>query len=100
VTIRGRKINNNEVHVFFEDRSRRLDPKLRAEIFFPLTQSVPIPFGNLIKQNNKVSGKYLPLFLAKTLVPSLTDCSDDDDLKNKPYGHRFMMQFPLAESFS
>lgn len=99
VTIKCEKIDN-QVNVFLEDNSRRLDTKLRAQIFSPLTQAIPIPFDNLIYQGEKVSGKYLPLFLAKTLVPSLTDCSDDEDLKDKSYGHRFMMQFPSAKSFT
>jgi ActR/RegA family two-component response regulator len=105
--------------IIFEDRSQRLNTKLRENMFAPFTQAVPIPLtfdeGENAKQGasaetasgdtatgemrRKHAGRYLPLYLAKMLVEgryhgTLEDHSDDEDLKDRSYGHRIVMQFP------
>lgn len=104
--------------IIFEDRSQRLNTKLRVNMFAPFTQAVPVPLiydDEKAKQDaaaeaalediatgetrRKHAGRYLPLYLAKMLVEgryhgSLEDHSDDEDLKDRSYGHRIVMQFP------
>ncbi|MGA9994546.1 MAG: response regulator [Pyrinomonadaceae bacterium] len=91
--------------VIFEDRSQRLNKKLRDEMFVPFAQGVPVPFATEAKteqpedDEDKPEGRYLPLYLAKMLVEgryhgSLRDQSDDEDIKDLKYGHRIVMQFP------
>ncbi|MDT4896473.1 MAG: hypothetical protein QOH25_1550 [Acidobacteriota bacterium] len=98
--------------VIFEDNSQRLNKKLRADIFAPFTQAVPVPFTSEFEidrqdavvetvageTRRKHAGRYLPLYLAKMLVEgryhgTLEDHSDDEDLKDRSYGHRIVMQF-------
>jgi hypothetical protein len=92
--------------IIFEDRSQRLNKKLRADMFAPFTQAVPIPFESGVEHFDssetgefKHAGRYLPLYLAKMLVEgryhgTLEDRSDDDDLKDLSYRHRIVMKFP------
>jgi ActR/RegA family two-component response regulator len=98
--------------IIFEDRSQRLNKKLRADMFAPFTQAVPIPFEREAEHQEsnetaletsdtkrKPVGRYLPLYLAKMLVEgryhgTLEDRSDEDDLKDLSYRHRIVMQFP------
>lgn len=102
--------------IIFEDRSQRLNKKLRAEMFAPFAQAVPVPvpFGSEVEplesnetaretspfeDGRKHAGRYLPLYLAKMLVEgryhgTLEDHSDEGDLKDLPYRHRIVMQFP------
>ena len=102
--------------IIFEDKSHRLNEKLREDMFVPFTQAVPIPFMSETEvlersaaapdvaaaeggRKQKLTGRYLPLYLAKMLVEgryhgTLEDHSDDEDLKDLTYGHRIVMQFP------
>jgi ActR/RegA family two-component response regulator len=103
--------------IIFEDRSQRLNPKLRESMFAPFTQAVPVPLKYEVEKakqdaaetaledpatretRRKHAGRYLPLYLAKMLVEgryhgTLEDHSDDEDLKERSYGHRIVMQFP------
>ena len=103
--------------IIFEDRSQRLNKKLRENMFAPFTQAVPVPLtfeDEKAKQDAaetaledtatketrpRHTGLYLPLYLAKMLVEgryhgTLEDHSDDEDLKDRSYGHRIVMQFP------
>jgi CheY-like chemotaxis protein len=104
--------------VIFEDRSQRLNKKLRADMFAPFTQAVPVPFAPFTEAapaevggaapGEVVGGgvprrvsRYLPLYLAKVLVEgryhgTLKDHSDDEDIKNLSYRHRIVMRFPSA----
>lgn len=88
--------------ITFEDTSYRLDERLRAEMFAPFTQAVPIPFvgfsgKNTSGQEVKRIGRYLPLYVAKMLVEGrylgvLEDRSDE--ISGHTYGNRIVMQFP------
>ncbi|HVG21089.1 MAG TPA: response regulator [Blastocatellia bacterium] len=91
--------------IIFEDKSQRLNKKLRDEMFVPFAQGVPVPFAPEAKteqpeeDEDKPEGRYLPLYLAKMLVEgryhgSLKDHSDDEDIKDLKYGHRVVMEFP------
>ena len=103
--------------IIFEDRSQRLNTKLRENMFAPFTQAVPVPLTYQVEKarqdaaetaledtataetRRKHAGRYLPLYLAKMLVEgryhgTLEDHSDDEDLKDRSYGHRIVMQFP------
>jgi hypothetical protein len=99
--------------IVFEDKSQRLNKKLRKDMFVPFSQAVPVPFTPEVKteesqgiaaeaaagkREDKPEGRYLPLYLAKMLVEgryggSLKDHSDDVDIKDRKYGHRIVMQF-------
>jgi len=101
--------------IIFEDRSQRLNKKLRADMFAPFTQAVPVPFspdaelaeaeepgpGEAGGKPRRRGGRYLPLYLAKVIVEgryhgTLKDHSDDEDLKDLSYRHRIVMRFPPA----
>lgn len=91
----AQKDGNSEV--IFEDRSRRLSPRLRARLFEPFSTSV-------MAANSRDSGPglYLPLYLAKVLVEEkyggeLNDESDDMD---GDVGHRLVMSFKLPHTAS
>jgi ActR/RegA family two-component response regulator len=103
------KEDPNGATVIFEDRSQRLNRRLRADMFAPFTQAVPVPFAygvDVLKPeavpgeaSYTHTGRYLPLYLAKMLVEgryhgTLEDHSDDDDIKDRTYGHRIVMRFP------
>jgi CheY-like chemotaxis protein len=88
--------------ITFEDTSYRLDERLRAEMFAPFTQAVPIPFMGFARKHAagpevKSVGRYLPLYVAKMLVEGryfgvLEDRSDD--IREYTYGNRVVMKFP------
>lgn len=100
--------------IILEDKSQRLNSRLRADMFAPFTQAVPVPFvskegapepaaedgpASDADGRRRHTGRYLPLYLAKMLVEgryhgTLEDHSDDEDLKGSTYGHRIVMQFP------
>lgn len=100
--------------VIFEDRSERLNEKLRGEMFATFSQAVPVPLpsesaaaesqpaaseAGKEKGQGNLEGLYLPLYLAKMLVEgryhgTLEDHSDDEDIRGRGYGHRIVMQFP------
>jgi len=116
VTVQCRD-DSDGLTVIFEDKSQRLHEKLRLEMFAPFSQAIEIPFGFEAMtisesdtgaqfagdEKDRNLGRYLPLYLAKMLVEGryhgrLEDRSDDEDIKNKSYGHRIMMQFPRPEN--
>jgi DNA-binding NarL/FixJ family response regulator len=97
--------------ITFEDKSQRLSKKLREEMFDTFSQAVPVPLTSGPSQTSgsgatttkreeaKLQGRYLPLFLAKMLVEgryhgTLEDRSDDEDMQDRSYGHRIVMHFP------
>jgi ActR/RegA family two-component response regulator len=102
--------DQNGAIVIFEDRSQRLNKRLRADMFAPFTQAVPVPFASDVVASEKSeaasgetsykhTGRYLPLYLAKMLVEgryhgTLEDHSDDEDIRARTYGHRIVMRFP------
>jgi hypothetical protein len=103
--------NKDLVTITFEDNSHRLPQKLRDDLFAPFTQAISTPFaaiegtrgtesGAETPGGNRLnSGRYLPLYLAKMLVEGryrglLEDHSDE--IKERSYGHRIVMQFPAA----
>lgn len=82
--------------IIFEDKSQRLSKQLRNKLFTTFSQAVPVPF------TSESTGRYLPLYLAKMLVEgryhgALEDHSDDEDIQDRNYGHRIVMQFPPNE---
>lgn len=90
--------SNGMASIKFEDRSDRLDKKLRRELFAPFTQAVPVPapFAEIV---GRAGGRYLPLYLAKMLVEgryhgTLSDQSDG--ITDRNYGHRILMQLPVS----
>jgi DNA-binding response OmpR family regulator len=99
--------------IILEDNSHRLPKKLREDLFAPFTQAISTPFADLTEtkpdatredtrtsgKDSLTSGRYLPLYLAKMLVEGryrgyLEDQSDE--IKERSYGHRILMQFPMA----
>ena len=102
---------NGVATITFEDNSHRLPKKLREDLFAPFTQAISTPFADIEGARKSVSGsetlkgyrlnsgRYLPLYLAKMLVEGryrglLEDHSDE--IKDRTYGHRIVMQFPAA----
>ncbi len=91
-------------NITFEDDSQRLPKKLREELFAPFTQAISTPFADIegVSRSGKeppISGRYLPLYLAKMLVEGryrgqLEDHSDE--ITARDYGHRIVMQFPTS----
>lgn len=96
--------------IIFEDRSRRLPPRLRERLFEPFTLAVPSARslatpGRVAPESGESEFKasrhrpgYLPLYLAKTLVEEkyrgwLEDKSDEMDGE---VGHRLVMQLHKA----
>ena len=105
--------------ITFEDNSHRLPKKLREDLFAPFTQAISTPFPRIdglgrgnhgtkkkirkgepsTTSDHLNTGRYLPLYLAKMLVEGryhgiLQDHSDE--ITEHSYGHRILMQFPLA----
>jgi hypothetical protein len=99
--------------ITFEDNSHRLPKRLREDLFAPFTQAISTPFADIDGANRNANhgstgkaershlntGRYLPLYLAKMLVEGryhglLEDHSDEITERN--YGHRILMQFPAA----
>jgi CheY-like chemotaxis protein len=92
----------------FEDKSHRLPPELRRDLFAPFTQAISTPFSKITDSNLKTkeavaeaptTGRYLPLYLAKMLVEGrylgrLEDRSDA--IEGRAYGHRITMQMPTS----
>lgn len=92
--------------VIFEDKSERLPPELRRDLFTPFTQAITTPFPKIEDSKPESledaartprTGRYLPLYLAKMLVEGryrgrLEDHSDE--IKGQGYGHRIIMQLP------
>lgn len=81
---------NGDAFVIFEDRSRRLPPKLRSLLFEPFATSI------VTADDPKQSGPglYLPLYLAKILVEVKNTGSLDDrsvELEGG-LGHRLVMR--------
>jgi hypothetical protein len=105
---------NGGATVVFEDDSRRLPKKLREDLFAPFTQAISTPFDDLAAapasgerggeragKEPPLSGRYLPLYLAKMLVEGryrgiLEDHSDE--ITDKGYGHRVLMYFPRVNA--
>lgn len=100
--------------VIFEDNSVRLHRKLRAEMFAPFTQAISTPFsdieigeptpitteGEIGQRSPSNRGRYLPLYLAKTLVEGryngvLEDHSDE--IEDHSDGHRIVMHLPVLK---
>lgn len=114
VTVRSLEDDARQPTIIFEDRSERLNEKLRREMFATFSQAVPVPIPSESaaaeslpaasetrkeKGEGKPEGLYLPLYLAKMLVEgryhgTLEDHSDDADMRDRSYGHRIVMQFP------
>jgi hypothetical protein len=97
--------------VLIEDNSLRLHKRLRADLFAPFTQAISTPFSGAEmkaeaaaatvpgaeRSAGLMSGRYLPLYLAKMLVEGryhglLQDRSDE--IGEQSYGHRLLIQFP------
>lgn len=85
--------DDNASHVFFEDRSARLPPEVREQLFMPFSVSAVAPAG----AKSLGPGLYLPLFLAKMLVEEKYGGGLDDrsDELEGHVGHRLVMSFPL-----
>jgi ActR/RegA family two-component response regulator len=100
--------------ITFEDHSYRLPDKLRRDMFAPFTQAISTPFADIKSaapaggeaddktgQRSLRSGRYLPLYLAQMLVEGryhglLADRSDE--IQERHYGHRILMQLPATET--
>ena len=102
--------SNDFTKLTFIDKSRRLPNSIRDVLFEPFAQggifpSVQIPSVQIVQiegEDIPIPGRILPLYLVKKLVESrylgsLTDESDQikSDLEEEPYGHRFVLSFPL-----
>jgi DNA-binding NarL/FixJ family response regulator len=106
-------VSQGAATVLFEDNSYRLPQKLREDMFAPFTQAISIPFADIARTKPKVmgldteiaakghpnAGRYLPLYLAKMLVEGryhglLEDHSDE--IKERSYGHRIILQLSGA----
>lgn len=114
VTVRSLEDEARQPTIIFEDRSERLNEKLRREMFATFSQAVPVPLpsesaaaesqpaaseARKERGEGKPEGLYLPLYLAQMLVEgryhgTLEDHSDDADIRERSYGHRIVMQFP------
>lgn len=109
----GCETTANGATVTFEDNSQRLPKKLRDDMFAPFTQAISTPFADIASakpmaggvaattpaNSHLNTGRYLPLYLAKMLVEGryhgvLEDHSDEITERN--YGHRILMQFPVV----
>lgn len=82
----------------FEDRSRRLSPRLRAELFAPFSQAISVPFDPLADFGS--AGLYLPLYLVKMLVEGKYGgtVEDHSDEISGVHGNRIVIKFPNSES--
>jgi DNA-binding NarL/FixJ family response regulator len=81
--------------VVFQDKSRRLNNRLRERLFVPFSQAIP----RLTKKMDLAGpGLHLPLYMAKTLVElGNWGCFEDRTAElDGDLGHRFVMQFPAS----
>jgi CheY-like chemotaxis protein len=86
----------NEAVIIFTDKSNQLNEQIRKELFAPFTQSISIPFKEMVtKDGEYVSGKYLPLYIAKMIIEvkyggEILDFSHE--LEGN-LGHKFVLRF-------
>ena len=83
--------------VIFEDRSRRLSPRLRARLFEPFSTSIMAA-----NSSDCGPGLHLPLYLAKVLVEEKYggELNDESDHMGGDVGHRLVMWFRLPHAAS
>jgi len=83
-----------EVQIRLEDRSRRLSPGLREQLFLPFSEPLVEPIGGPFER-----GRRLGLYLARVMIEAQSGFFEDrsDDLPADGTGHLFVVRFPCTE---